>query len=111
MAAPATLRELALLHVEVLAKGTGGNTRLKCNYCQHTYTGSQTRQLAHLAGTSVLNQLVAVAAPAQTTFRKAGAHQRAPGSAGAGAPNPYDGNYVFSYPHYNLPTLVTTFTY
>ena len=91
MVAPATLRELALLHVEVLAKGTGGNTRLKCNYCQHTYTGSQTRQLAHLTGTSVLN---AIAAPAQTTCRKAGAHQPAPSSAGAGAPNPYDGNYV-----------------
>ena len=52
MAAPASLRELALLHVQVLAKGTGGNTRFKCNYCQQTYTGSQTRQLAHLTGTS-----------------------------------------------------------
>ena len=52
MAAPASLQELARSHIEVLAKGVGGNTKFTCKYCQKTYTGSQTRQLAHLTGTS-----------------------------------------------------------
>lgn len=37
-------------HVIVLSKGTGGNCKVKCRYCPKEFTGSQTRQLAHVAG-------------------------------------------------------------
>ena len=52
MAAPASLQELARLHIEVLSKGTGGNTKFACKCCERSFTGSLTRQLAHLTGTS-----------------------------------------------------------
>ncbi len=50
MAAPGTLQELARTHVEVLGKGTGGNTKFECIHCRKQFTGSLTRQLAHLTG-------------------------------------------------------------
>ena len=34
MAAPDSLQELAQSHIEVLAKGKGGNTKFKCNHCE-----------------------------------------------------------------------------
>ncbi len=52
MAAPGTLQELARSHVQVLGKGTGGNTKFECIHCRKQFTGSLTRQLAHLTGTS-----------------------------------------------------------
>jgi len=42
MAAPASLQELARSNIKVLAKGT---------HCRKEFTGSLTRQLAHLTGT------------------------------------------------------------
>ncbi len=50
MAAPGTLQELARTHVEVLGKGTGGNTKFECIHCRKQFTGSLTRQLAYLTG-------------------------------------------------------------
>ncbi|DBA95164.1 TPA: hypothetical protein ACH3X1_015717 [Trebouxia sp. C0004] len=52
MATADTLQELARSHMDVHAKGKGGNTKFTCNYCCKEYTGSQTRQLAHLIGES-----------------------------------------------------------
>ena len=48
MATADTLQELARSHIEVHAKGTGGNTKFTCNYCCKEYAGPLTRQLAHL---------------------------------------------------------------
>ncbi len=39
MAAPGTLQELARTHVEVLGKGTGGNTKFECIHCRKQFTG------------------------------------------------------------------------
>lgn len=52
MAAPASLQELARSNIKVLAKGKGGNTKFVCTHCRKEFTGSLTRQLAHLTGTS-----------------------------------------------------------
>ena len=52
MATADTLQELARSHIDVHAKGKGGNTKFTCNYCCKEYTGSLTRQLAHLIGES-----------------------------------------------------------
>ncbi len=47
-----SLQEIAREHTKVHAKGKGGNTKFTCNHCNKGFTGSQTRQLAHLTGTS-----------------------------------------------------------
>ena len=47
-----SLQEVAREHVAIHSKGKGGNTKFTCNHCKKEYTGSQTRQLAHLTGTS-----------------------------------------------------------
>lgn len=47
---PGNLQDLARSHVEVHAKGKGGNTKFSCNHCKRNFTGSLTRQLAHLTG-------------------------------------------------------------
>ena len=52
MATAETLQDLARSHMDVQAKGKGGNTKFTCNYCGKGYTGSLSRQLAHLTGES-----------------------------------------------------------
>ena len=47
-----SLREIVQCHTKVQTKGHGGNTKFSCNHCKKIFTGSQTRQLAHLTGTS-----------------------------------------------------------
>ncbi len=47
-----SLQEIAREHTKIHAKGKGGNTKFTCNHCNKEFTGSQTRQLAHLTGTS-----------------------------------------------------------
>ena len=108
-----TLHDLARSHIDVHAKGKGGNTKFTCNHCSKEYTGSLTRQLAHLIGESGVGiaacqdissdqregikiekrALESTAAPAQATWRKLGAPVRAPGAERAGAPHPHECNY------------------
>lgn len=45
------MQELARSNIKVLAKGKGGNTKFVCTHCRKEFTGSLTRQLAHLTGT------------------------------------------------------------
>lgn len=52
MPTASTLQEVAREHIKINAKGKGGNTKFTCNHCKREFTGSQTRQLAHLTGTS-----------------------------------------------------------
>lgn len=52
MATPGSLQELAHIHIDIVSKGKGGNTKFLCKHCQKEYTGSLTRQLAHLTGES-----------------------------------------------------------
>lgn len=52
MATAETLQDLARSHIDVQSKGKGGNTKFICNHCGKQYTGSLTRQLAHLTGES-----------------------------------------------------------
>ena len=52
MSTAGSLQEVAREHVAIHSKGKGGNTKFTCNHCKKEYTGSQTRQLAHLTGTS-----------------------------------------------------------
>ena len=47
-----SLQEIAREHTKIHAQGKGGNTKFTCNHCNKEFTGSQTRQLAHLTGTS-----------------------------------------------------------
>ena len=47
-----TLQDLARSHIQIHAKGTGGNTKFTCEHCGKQFTGSLTRQLAHLVGES-----------------------------------------------------------
>ncbi|DBA93759.1 TPA: hypothetical protein ACH3X3_013821 [Trebouxia sp. C0006] len=47
-----SLQKIAREHTKIHAKGKGGNTKFTCNHCNKGFTGSQTRQLAHLTGTS-----------------------------------------------------------
>lgn len=47
-----SLQEIAGEHTKIHAKGKGANTKFTCNHCNKEFTGSQTRQLAHLTGTS-----------------------------------------------------------
>lgn len=47
-----TLQDLARSHIQIHAKGTGGNTKFTCEHCGKQFTGSLTRQLAHLVGDS-----------------------------------------------------------
>ena len=50
MATPNCVNDIVLEHLIVVSKGTGGNCKVKCRYCEKEFTGSQTRQLAHVAG-------------------------------------------------------------
>ena len=43
-----SLQEIAREHTRIHAKGKGGNTKFTCYRCNKEFTGSQTRQLAHL---------------------------------------------------------------
>ena len=47
-----TLQDHARSHIQIHAKGTGGNTKFTCEHCGKQFTGSLTRQLAHLVGDS-----------------------------------------------------------
>lgn len=37
-------------HIKFMSKGSGGNSKFACRHCHKEFTGSQTRQLAHIAG-------------------------------------------------------------
>lgn len=50
MATPNCVNDIVLEHLIVVSKGAGGNCKGKCRYCEKEFTGSQTRQLAHVAG-------------------------------------------------------------
>ena len=52
MSRVSSLQDIAREHIKVHAKGKGGNIKFTCNHCNREFTGSQTRQLAHLTGTS-----------------------------------------------------------
>ena len=50
MSTSGSLQELARTHITVQSQGQGGNTKFLCRHCQLIFTGSLTRQLAHLSG-------------------------------------------------------------
>ena len=47
---PGTLQELVLDHIAIDSRGTGGNVKSTCRHCNKTFTGSLTRQVAHITG-------------------------------------------------------------
>ena len=108
-----TPQEVARQHIKIHAKGNGGNTKFTCNYCDKEFTGSLTRQLAHLTGTpgsgvsacqknwAICCGLCSYAIPLKHFFAflaalrpKAGAAVRAPGAVLHPHPHPHECNYV-----------------
>lgn len=49
---PGSLQDIARAHISIQSQGTGGNTKFKCRHCDKIFTGSVTRQIAHLRGKS-----------------------------------------------------------
>lgn len=47
---PGTLHELVREHIAIDSRGTGGNVKCTCRHCNKTFTGSLTRQVAHISG-------------------------------------------------------------
>ena len=45
-----SLAKLARNHMTLHSKCSGGNIKPSCHHCSKTFTGSLTRQLAHLSG-------------------------------------------------------------